>query len=368
MKTTRGGDAPELTISGLRVRPLNVVPERPVQTAAGTMATTPLVLVDLRTREGIVGCSYVRCFTPLALAATARLIDDLTEEVAGVRLDPDALIERLRARFRLLGLQGLVTIAIAAIDMAAWDAAAKAQDQPLSTLLGGEPRPIPAYASLRTMVPGAAAEEAGEALARGFGGVKLKVGGATVAQDLEAIRAVRAAIGPEAELMIDYNQSLTVDEALDRVRALDDEGLAWIEEPTRADDYRGHAEIAGAAQTPIQLGENWWGPADMEDAVAAGACDHATLDVMKLGGVRGWLTAATLAAQAGMPASSHTFGEFSVQLLAVTPTCHRLEYLDHAGAILIEPVRVVDGLVYPPDRPGVGLEWDEDAVRRWIVS
>jgi mandelate racemase len=290
MKTTRGGGAPELTISGLRVRPVDVVPERPVQTAAGTMATTPLVLVDLRTREGIVGCSYVRCFT------------------------------------------------------------------------------IPAYASLRTMGAGATAEEAGEAVARGFGGVKLKVGGGTVAQDLEAIRAVRAAIGPEPELMIDYNQSLTVDEALDRLRALDDEGLAWIEEPTRADDYRGHAEIADAAQAPIQLGENWWGPADMEDAVAAGACDHATLDVMKLGGVRGWLTAAALAAQAGLPASSHTFGEFSVQLLAVTPTRHRLEYLDHAGAILIEPVRVVDGLAYPPDRPGVGLEWDEDAVRRWIVS
>jgi mandelate racemase len=368
MKTAPAGRGPELTISGLRVRPVDVVPERPVQTAAGTMTSTPLVLVDLQTHEDVVGSSYVRCYTPLALAATARLIEDLTDQIAGARLDPDALIDKLRARFRLLGLQGLVTIAIAAIEMAAWDATAKVHDQPLSTLLGAGPRPIPAYASLRTMAPGSAATEAGEAVEAGFAGVKLKLGAGSLRDDLDAIRAVRATIGPEVELMVDYNQSLSAPEALDRIRGLDDEGLVWIEEPTRADDYRGHAEIAAAARTPIQLGENWWGPADMENAIAAGACDHATLDVMKLGGVRGWLTGAALAARAGLPASSHTFPEFSVQLLAVTPTCHRLEHLDHAGAILIEPVRIADGLAYPPDRPGAGLEWDEDAVRRWIVN
>ena len=368
METTHDDPEPELTVSTLRVRPVDVVPDRPVQTAAGTMASTPLVLIDLETREGIIGRSYVRCYTPLALAATARLIADLADEIAGARLDPDALSDTLHARFRLLGLQGLVTIAIAGIEMAAWDAIAKAQDEPLATLLGGTPRPIPAYASLRTMAADAAASEAGEAMAAGFTGVKLKLGGGSLAKDLNAIRAVRAAIGPSAELMVDYNQSLTVTGALDRVRALDDEGLAWIEEPTRAEDYRGHAEIAAAAATPIQLGENWWGPADMENSIAAVASDHATLDVMKLGGVRGWLTGAALAAKAELPASSHTFPELSVQLLAVTPTCHRLEYLDHAGPILTEPVRVVGGLAYPPDRPGAGLEWDEDAVRRWVVS
>jgi mandelate racemase len=365
---THGHDDPELTISGLRVRPIEIVPERPVQTAAGVMASTPLVLVDLETREGVVGCSYVRCYTPLALAATARLIADLGDEIVGARVDPDALNAMLEGRFRLLGLQGLVAIAIAAVEMAAWDARAKAHGIALVQLLGGEPRPIPAYASLRTMAPGAAAEEAGEALARGFAGVKLKVGGGEFARDVEAIRAVRGAIGDRAELMVDYNQSLLVDEVLARVSALDAEGLAWIEEPTRADDYAGHAAIAAAARTPVQLGENWWGPSDMEKSIAAGASDHVTLDVMKLGGVTGWLRAAALAADARLPASSHTFPELSVQLLALTPTCHRLEYLDHAGPILIDPIRVADGLAYPPDRPGSGLEWDEAEVRRWAIS
>jgi mandelate racemase len=215
--------------------------------------------------------------------------------------------------------------------MAAWDACARARGVSLATLLGGNSRPIPAYAILRTMAPGTAAEEAAEAVAHGFVGVKVKVGRGTLGEDLDAIRAVRAAIGSDAELMIDYNQSLSVDDALDRVRALDDEGVAWIEEPTRADDDRGHAAIAAAARTPIPIGENWWGPSDMEKSIAAGACDQVTLDVMKLGGVRGWLTAAALAADAALSASSHAFPALSVQLLALTPTCHRLEYLDHAA-------------------------------------
>jgi mandelate racemase len=357
-----------MTVRSLTVRAVELVPERPVETAAGALATTPLVLIDLETRDGIVGRSYVRCYTPLALRATARLIDDLSDVVAGAAVNPAALDAALRQRFRLMGLAGLVGIAIAGVEMAAWDACAKARGVPLVELLGGEPRPIPAYASLRSMRPGAAAQEAGEAISHGFTAVKLKVGGGTLAQDLEAIHAVREAIGEQAELMVDYNQSLSVEEALRRVRALDEEGLAWIEEPTRAEDYAGHATIAAAARTPIQLGENWWGPSDMDKSIAANASDHVTLDVMKLGGVQGWLTAAELAARAGLPASSHTFPELSVHLLAVTPTCRWLEYLDHAGPTLTEPIQVVDGLAHPPARPGSGLEWDEEQVARWRVA
>jgi mandelate racemase len=358
----------DLTVRALRVRPLDLGLKHPVETAAGVMRTAPLVLIDLQTAEGVVGCSYVRCYTPWALPATARLISDLGEAVAGAEADPRALDAIFRARFRLLGTPGLVGIAIAAIEMAAWDAHARAAGVPLVELLGGRPRPIPAYAGLRTMSPRGAAEEAGEALARGFPAVKLKIGAGTLAQDIEAIRAVRGSIGDAAGLMVDYNQSLSVEEALVRVRALDEHGLTWIEEPTRADDYAGHARIAAAARTPIQLGENWWGPGEMEKSIAAGASDHVTLDVMKLGGVGAWLSAAALAEQAELPASSHTFPEMSVHLLALTPTRCRLEYLDHAAPILAEPIRVRDGLAYPPARAGSGLEWDEDAVKRWLIT
>jgi mandelate racemase len=356
-----------LTIRGIRARGLDLTLQRPVETASGVMRSTPLVLIDLFTEEGITGVSYVRCYTPVGLQPLVQLVGNLEALVKGDAATPAVVEAKLQRHFRLLGPQGLTGIAMAGIDMALWDARAKACGVPLVTLLGGAPKPIPAYASLRTMSPGGAAAEAAELVGRGFSAIKVKIGRSDIAADLETIRAVRAAIGPSAKLMVDYNQSLSVAEAIDRARVLDGEGLYWIEEPTRADDFDGHARIAEAARTPLQLGENWWGPHDMAKSIAARASDHAMLDVMKLGGVTGWLRAAALAEAAGLPASSHTFPEISAHLLGVTPTALYLEYLDHAGPILREPVRVEDGCVLTPDRPGSGVEWDEDAVARALA-
>jgi mandelate racemase len=357
-----------LTIRSIRARGVDLALQRPVETASGVMRTAPLVLIDVMTEEGVVGCSYVRCYTPVALDPLTRLIANLEPLLRGDTAAPAAVERKLQRHFRLLGPQGLTGIAMAGIDMALWDARAKACGVPLVTLLGGEPKPVPAYASLRTMSPDGAAAEAAELVARGFSAIKVKIGRADLAADLDTIRAVRAAIGGAAKLMVDYNQSLSVPDAIDRARALDDEGLYWIEEPTRADDFEGHARIAAAAQTAIQLGENWWGPNDMAKSIAARASDHAMLDVMKLGGVSGWLRAAALADAAGLPASSHTFPEFSAHLLGVTPTCRYLEYLDHAGPVLAEPVRVENGYALIPDRPGSGVEWNEAAVQRALSA
>ncbi len=354
---------PHLTVRAIRARALDLAPHRPMETATGVLSSTPLVLIDLLTEEGVAGRSYVRCYAPVALGPLAHLIGNLEAVLKGETAAPLAVERTLQRHFRLLGPQGLTGIAMAGIDMALWDARARACEVPLVTLLGGEPRPIPAYASLRTMAPQGAAMEAEQMLALGFTAIKVKVGRDDLAADLATIRAVRRAVGDGTRLMVDYNQSLSVPEAIDRIRVLDEEGLFWIEEPTRADDFDGHARIAQAAKTAIQLGENWWGPHDAAKSIAACASDHAMLDVMKLGGVTGWLRTAALVEAAGLPASSHAFPEFSVHLLGVTPTCHWLEYLDHVGPILAEPVRIVDGQALTADRPGSGLEWDEDAIR-----
>ncbi len=358
---------PHLTIREIRARAVDLTPLRPMETAAGALTSTPLVLIDLLTEEGVAGVSYVRCYTPVALGPLAHLVAHLAAVLEGEIAVPLTIERTLQRHFRLLGPQGLTGIAMAGIDMALWDARARACGVPLVTLLDGAPTPIPAYASLRAMSPESAAAEAQDMLTLGFTALKIKIGRGDLAADLAAIRAVRRAVGDGVRLMVDYNQSLTVPEAIDRARALDEEGLFWIEEPTRADDYAGHARIALAATTAIQLGENWWGPHDAAKSIAAGASDHAMLDVMKLGGVTGWLRAAALVEAAGLPASSHAFPEVSVHLLGVTPTCHWLEYLDHVGPILAEPVRIVDGQALTPDRPGSGLEWDEDAVRRALA-
>lgn len=358
-------DTPKLR--AVTARPVNVPLARPLQTGGGAVTTAPLVLVDLETDAGITGSTYVFCYTPLALGPVARLIENLNEVLAGEALAPLDLEARLQRSVRLLGNQGFVGMAIAAVDIAAWDAHAKAAGLPLVRLLGGSPRPIPAYNSKGLGIIGAerAAAEALELVAEGFGAIKLRLGYADTATDLAVARAVRAALGDAVHVMSDYNQCLSVAEAQLRVRALDGEGLYWIEEPTRCDDYEGHAAIRAVSPIPIQLGENCWGPHDMEKALSAGACDYFMADAMKIGGVTGWLRAAALAEARGVLLSCHLFPEVSAHLLAASAGRHWLEYVDWASPILANPQAVVDGSIAAREDPGIGLTWDEDAVARF---
>jgi mandelate racemase len=290
--------------------------------------------------------------------------------VTGDELAPVDIEGKVRRRYTLLGVQNVVQIAIAGIDMAAWDAFAQELEQPLVRVLGGSPRPVRAYNSkgLGIAPINALAGEAETLVGEGFTAVKLRLGRSTASEDVDAVRAVRKAIGPEVALMCDFNQALTVTEAIVRGRLLDEEGgLTWIEEPTRADDFPGSARIAAALSTPVQIGENFNGPEQMAQALAAGACDYVMPDAQRIGGVTGWLRAAALAHGAGCEMSSHLFPEISAHLLAVTPTRHWLEYVDWANSILAEPLVVQDSHVIVPSTPGTGIRWDEDAVARYGV-
>jgi mandelate racemase len=182
------------------------------------------------------------------------------------------------------------------------------------------------------------------------------------------VRTVRGRLPAGVELMVDYNQALSVAEALARGRALDDEGVYWMEEPIRHDDYRGAAELARTLATPIQIGENFSHPQAMEEALLAGASDYVMPDLERIGGVTGWTRAAALAHAHGREMSSHLFPEVSAHLLAVTPTAHWLEYVDWAAAVLKEPIAIKDGFAQVPARPGNGLEWDAAAVERYRMK
>jgi mandelate racemase len=211
-------------------------------------------------------------------------------------------------------------------------------------------------------------KEAGELVEEGFRAIKLRLGRPSAQEDLKALRAVKNEIGPDVTLMVDFNQALTVAEAIRRGRMIDDEGgVYWIEEPTRADDFSGCSEIRRAVHTPIQIGENFMGPEQMAQALAAGACDYVMPDAERIGGVTGWMRAAALAQAAGMEMSSHLFPEVSAHLLAVTPTCHFLEYVDWADAVLEEPLQIKNGQALLPTRPGSGIRWNESAVERYRV-
>jgi mandelate racemase len=356
-----------LRIQSLAVRAVAVPMKRPLATSTGAISVAPLLLLDLRTDGGIVGRSYLFGLMAQNLRPLAALVELMGEMVKGDPVLPFELEAKLRKRHTLLGVHNIVLFAMSGIDMAAWDALGQALDQPLARVLGGAPRAVLAYNSkgLGIMPPKALAKEAEELVAEGFRAVKLRLGRPEAAEDLAALRAVKKAIGPAITLMVDFNQGLTVAQALERGRMIDAEGgVHWIEEPVRADDFAGNARIAREIATPIQIGENFMGPEQMAQALAAGACDYVMPDAQRIGGVTGWMRAAALAQAAGLEMSSHLFPEASCHLLAVTPTCHWLEYVDWADPILEEPARLKDGHVLVPERPGIGMRWDEKAVKR----
>ncbi|HVY16973.1 MAG TPA: enolase C-terminal domain-like protein [Rhodopila sp.] len=361
---------PSLTLRAIRATPVEVPMARPLGTSAQIMRTAPLLLIDLETAEGIAGHAYLFCYMRMAPGLIAAVLADIQEALLGERLAPVDFSTRLSRRYRLLGAQGIVRMALAGFDVACWDALSLAAGLPLASYVGSRPRPIPAYNSngLGLMPPEAAADEAEALLEQGFRAVKLRLGRPTAEQDLAVVRAVRRRLPDSVALMADYNQALTVTEAIRRGQALDGEGLYWIEEPTRHDDYAGHARIAAALKTPVQIGENFAGAPAMAAALAADACDYVMPDLERIGGVTGWQRAAALASAAGIEMSSHIFPEASAHLLAATPTCHWLEYVDWAAPILAEPLRIADGLAQVPDRPGSGVSWDQDAVKRYRIA
>lgn len=353
----------------VRARALSVPVLRPLGTASGVITHAPLVVIDLETEEGVRGASYLFTPAPYALKPVVQLVEGLGEMVKGDPIAPVAIEQKLRKRLTLPGVQGLQALALSGIDVACWDVAAKAAGLPLASLLGGSPRPIPAYNSngLGIMGPDRVAKEAVELAAPGFRAIKVRLGYPTLAEDVAAVRAVRRAVGDAMILMSDYNQALLPPEAERRARALDAEGLAWIEEPVRFDDYVGCARVAAAAATPIQIGESCWGVHDMQQALDANACDLFMPDLGRIGGVTGWLRAAALAEPRGLPISTHLFPEVSAHLMAVTPTAHWLEYMDWASPILAEPLALRDGNAIIPERPGNGLAWNEEAIARYLV-
>ena len=350
-------------ITDLRVRIVNPPLATPHATASGVIASFPMVLLDLNTDGGPTGCAYVFPYTMVAAPAVARLLADVAPLLRGQPCAPLEIEALLRKRFRLLGAHGLVAMAMAAVDMAAWDVVCKSSGLPLFAQLGGARRASLVYAPVGMAGAEGAVREGRAGVALGFRGVKAKIGYPTLAEDLAVLRALRAALGNDITVMADYNQSFDVPEAARRCAALDNEGLAWIEEPTTAEDFAGHAAIARATRTPIQAGENWWGALEFRKAITAGATDLLMPDVMKVGGISAWLRVAALADAHGMPISNHLFPEVSAHLMAVAPTAGWFEWCDWSNPVIDEPAAIEDGRVLPGVRPGIGIAWNEDAVR-----
>jgi mandelate racemase len=363
-------NTPMPILRAIRARAVLAPFRLPPAAATGAMPHAPLVLVDLETDAGITGRAYIFTFTPAAQKPVVDLLHNLATLVVGDPVAPLELDAKLRRRLTLLDTPGLVGLALAALDMCAWDVAAQACGVPLAVLLGGAAKPIRAYNSCGLWLqPIAQLADEAEALAAegGFRAIKLRLGRDDPRQDVAAVRAVMKRVGDAVTVMCDFNQRLTWNDAILRGRMIDDEGLAWIEEPVRHDDYSGCARVAAALRTPVQGGENLLSTFELLQALETRAFDYVMPDVQRIGGVTGWLRAAGIAHAHGIEMSSHLFPEVSCHLLAATPTAHWLEYVDWATPVVLEPLRPVDGCIAIPDVPGTGIAWDEAAVARLLV-
>lgn len=356
----------DLTIRGIRTRAVEVPFRIPLVTKIGTFAKNNFLLIDLETEEGVTGHSYLFGYRPNGSRLFAVILEEIADIVRGRPLAPAVLYDELVRALSLYGPQGVAFKAISGFDMAAWDACARAADLPLVRLLGGVPGPVRAYNSngLGVVPTKELAKEAVSFLEGGFRAMKVRLGRDEAGEDALAVETVRKAVPEGTVLMSDFNQGLSRREAMRRLPALDSLGLAWFEEPVAYEDLDTCRELRAVCATPIQIGENFYGPGDMARAAAAEALDFAMPDMQRIGGVTGWLRAAAVADSARIPVSSHLFPEFSAQLLRVTPGAHWLEYVDWASAFLAEPLVIRDGAAQVPDSPGSGVAWDEEAVRR----
>jgi mandelate racemase len=359
----------DLTIRGITATAVEIPMTYALGTSRASVTRAPLLLIDLETEEGVTGHSYLFCYLRAAAPAIACIVEEIARSTKGETVAPVDLWGMLSKRFALIGVQGVVRMAMSGFDVACWDALSKAAGLPLARLIGGQPKPIAAYNScgLGLMPLEKLTDEAERLLAGGFRALKLRLGYPTLQEDIAAVRAVRKRIGDNPALMVDYNQALTVAEALARGRALDGEGIYWLEEPIRHDDYAGAALLARELKVPIQIGENFSETSAMLSALDAGAADFVMPDLERIGGVTGWQRAVSVAAARRVEMSSHLFPEVSAHLLAATPTCHWLEWVDWSNAVVEEPLRIVDGFAQVPTRPGNGLTWNREAVARYRI-
>jgi mandelate racemase len=372
--STRPDMTPEIEITGMRVRPVRVPLRRTLNTRVGRFTHGPFLLIDLELKGGGVGRVAGFTFIPLGQKIVPILLDELVASVKGRKIglaEVPQVHDACQRRLSHLGHEGLAQMAISMFDMALHDALAREASLPLYRLLGGSKAPLPTYHScgLGIAEPLDVAREAREMRQEhgGFTHLKLRLGRERAADDVAAVKAVLSALGPEVTISVDFNQGLPVARALETCRAIDNFGLAWIEEPVAYDDYDTQARLARKLATPLQVGENWWSWRVGKTAIEQGATDYVMPDLLRIGGVTGWLRLARVAEAHSVPFSSHLSPDFSAHVLAATPTKHWLEFMDWGQDLMLDPLLPVAGFTTPPDRPGTGVEWNEPAIARCLI-
>jgi L-alanine-DL-glutamate epimerase-like enolase superfamily enzyme len=366
-----------LSVAALAV---SVPLKSPVRWSTRKVDAREFVIVKVTGASGLegVGYTYAGMHTARSLAAyvddvlAPRLID--LPENAPTRPWADLYQESV-----LVGRRGFAIRAISAIDLALWDLLGKVTGQPLYNLLGGVQDRVVAYASGGYYRPGDPLEHIDREITRylelGFRDVKIKVGGLAPEVDAARVERVRSLISPAGRVALDANNAWAYPfQAIRFARMVEEFDPWWLEEPLAPDNIEGHAEIARSLDMPVATGEIHSSRYDFRDLIAARAADILQPDAAVLGGVSEWMKVAHAADTFGYPVAPHWNHDVHVHLAAAVANCLAVEWFDveqdivNFDRLLSEPMRPEHGTLVPPDRPGLGLSFDWDAVERFRVG
>jgi len=359
------------TVSKISIVTVNLPLQRPIVSSVGHYEKWPFIITEVTLDNGIVGNSYICPYLVNYTNAIKGVIHELFTLFENKPLTPPEFYETGMRQLSLLGRGGIAMYALAALDIAFWDASAKHAGLPLCEHLGGSQADVRAYNSggLWLLPPEELASQARELRQEGdFSALKIRLGRDDLDSDQRAIEFVRSQMDPSGDLLCDFNQVLTFTDALRRLHGLDDQGLYWFEEPIPYYEFRNYAELRQNVSTPLILGENFHGIDHATLSLELGSGDAIMPDLMRIGGISGWLKTAALAEAYRKPVSSHLYHEVSAHLMRVTPTADYLEWMNWVDPLLKEPYQVKEGHLVIPDRPGVGLEFRRDVIDRYKIS
>jgi L-alanine-DL-glutamate epimerase-like enolase superfamily enzyme len=334
--------------------------------------TREFVTVELGTDEGIEGIGLTFFGGPLTVALKAA-VDALGQLVIGENpLHVEAIAAKLRRAASSSGPGGVLTLALSPIDIALWDIKGKALNQSVCSLLGGHRDRVPTYASGALMRPFPIdyLAKAGPRLAdMGFKQMKTQLGAEpTVAREVERIRVLREGIGEDIDLMCDINQLWNVNQAIEIGRRVEPYHLFWLEDVVAHDDFQGLARVADALTTPIAAGEYHYGITPFRHMLEARSIDIVMIDLLRVGGITQWRKVAGMAEAFNLPVVSHLIPEIHVHLVAALPNGLTVEYMPWTLRLFEETPKIEDGMLVVPQKPGLGLKFNQDVIKRYQVS
>ncbi|MFI6080523.1 mandelate racemase/muconate lactonizing enzyme family protein [Streptomyces sp. NPDC051217] len=343
-----------------------IEPETLRTDASQTFVRQETILVTIETDDGLRGTGYSYTIGTGGSSVLALLRDHLAGTLPGTDArNVEAVWARMLASTRATAFGALTSLALAAVDTALWDLRCLRAGEPLWRLAGGAHERLPVYdteGGWLHLPSGELVENAKAAQAAGLRGAKLKVGSRSAVEDTERLAAVREATGPAFEIMVDANQSLTGAEAIRRARTFEQLDIAWFEEPLPAEDVAGHVRLARSTTVPVAVGESIYSVGHFAEYLSAGAAGIVQVDVARVGGITPWLKVAHAAEAFNVMVAPHFLMELHASLACAVPAGMYVEYIPQLGAITRSAMVIEDGCVVPPETPGLGIEWDEDAI------